>query len=211
MAHTVPSLPYAYSALEPHIDALTMEIHLTKHHAAHVKNLNAALEKHPDLQRKTVAELLLNINTVPQGIRTAVRNNGGGHANHSMFWTIMAPKTGGPATGRIAEELNQVFGGFAQFQQKFIDAGTKHFGSGWVWLAGKLDGKIEIVTTPNQDNPFLQGLYPIMGNDLWEHAYYLKYQNRRADYLKAWWDVVNWEAVNKRFERFLREEKQTAA
>ncbi|HEV2022756.1 MAG TPA: superoxide dismutase [Terriglobales bacterium] len=211
MAHILPDLPYAFSALEPHIDALTMETHHDKHHAAYVKNLNAALEKHPGLQNKTAEELLHHINTVPEDIRTAVRNNGGGHANHSMFWTIMAPKAGGPAKGKVADAIRDAFGAFDQFQEKFNDAGTKRFGSGWVWLVGNKSGKIEIQSTANQDSPLMEGLFPILGNDVWEHAYYLKYQNRRPDYLKAWWNVVNWETVNKRFEEFQRHSKATAA
>ena len=207
MAHTLPDLPYAFSALEPHIDALTMETHHDKHHAAYVKNLNAALEKHPELQTKSVEELLRGINTVPEDIRTAVRNNGGGHANHSMFWKIMAADAGGPAHGAVGAAIEKSFGGFAQFQEKFNDAGTKRFGSGWVWLVGQKGGKIEILSTANQDSPLMEGLYPILGNDVWEHAYYLKYQNRRPDYLKAWWNVVNWEAVNQRFEEFQRQGK----
>ena len=202
MAHTLPDLPYAFSALEPHIDALTMETHHDKHHAAYVKNLNAALEKHPELQTQSVEELLRSINTVPEDIRTAVRNNGGGHANHSMFWTIMAPQAGGPADGKVGEAIEKSFGSYAQFQEQFNDAGTKRFGSGWVWLVGQKGGKIEILSTANQDSPLMEGLYPILGNDVWEHAYYLKYQNRRPDYLKAWWNVVNWEAVNQRFEEY---------
>ncbi|MBZ5648263.1 MAG: superoxide dismutase [Acidobacteriia bacterium] len=211
MAHTLPELPYAFSALEPHIDAKTMEIHHDKHHAAYVNNLNAALEKHPELQKETVEELLRNLNSVPEDIRTAVRNNAGGHSNHSMFWTIMAPQAGGPASGRVADAVKETFGEFGQFQEKFNDAGAKRFGSGWVWLVGNKSGKIEIISTANQDSPLMDGLFPIMGNDVWEHAYYLKYQNRRPDYLKAWWSVVNWEAVNKRFEEFLRQAKQAAA
>jgi Fe-Mn family superoxide dismutase len=207
MAHTLPDLPYAFSALEPHIDALTMETHHDKHHAAYVKNLNAALEKHPELQSKPVEDLLRNINTVPEDIRTAVRNNGGGHANHSMFWTIMGPEKGGPAHGKVGEAIEKTFGNYAQFQEKFNDAGGKRFGSGWVWLVGNKGGKIEILSTANQDSPLMEGLYPIMGNDVWEHAYYLKYQNRRPDYLKAWWNVVNWETVNKRYEEFLKKAK----
>ena len=202
MAHTLPDLPYAFSALEPYIDALTMETHHDKHHAAYVKNLNAALEKHPELQTQSVEELLRSINTVPEDIRTAVRNNGGGHANHSMFWTIMAPEAGGPADGKVGEAIEKSFGSYAQFQEQFNDAGTKRFGSGWVWLVGQKGGKIEILSTANQDSPLMEGLYPILGNDVWEHAYYLKYQNRRPDYLKAWWNVVNWEAVNQRFEEY---------
>ncbi len=211
MLHTLPDLPYAHSALEPHIDARTMEIHHGQHHAGYVKNLNAALEKHPDLQKKSVEELLRHLPTVPEDIRTAVRNNAGGHANHSMFWTILAPKTGGPPSGRLGDAVKQAFGGVDHFQQKFIDAGTRHFGSGWVWLVGNRNGRLEIITTPNQDSPFMQNLHPILGNDLWEHAYYLKYLNRRADYLQAWWNAVNWEAVNKRYEEFLRQTKRAAA
>jgi Fe-Mn family superoxide dismutase len=207
MAHTLPDLPYAFSALEPHIDALTMETHHDKHHAAYVKNLNAALEKHPDLQGKSVEDLLRNINAVPEDIRTAVRNNGGGHANHSMFWNIMAPDKGGPAHGAVGTAIEKSFGGFAQFQEKFNDAGGKRFGSGWVWLVGQKGGKLEILSTANQDSPLMEGQFPIMGNDVWEHAYYLKYQNRRPDYLKAWWNVVNWEAVNKRYEEYLTKAK----
>ena len=207
MAHTLPDLPYAFSALEPHIDALTMETHHDKHHAAYVKNLNAALEKHPELQAKSVEELLRGINTVPEDIRTAVRNNGGGHANHSMFWSIMAPDAGGPANGKVGEAIENSFGSYAQFQEKFNDAGAKRFGSGWVWLVGHKGGKIEILSTANQDSPLMEGLYPILGNDVWEHAYYLKYQNRRPDYLKAWWNVVNWETVNKRYAEFLGKAK----
>jgi len=211
MAFTVPALPYDFGALEPHIDAKTMEIHHDKHHGAYVTNLNNALEKHPDLQKKSVEELLRNLNSVPEDIRTAVRNNGGGHSNHSMFWTIMAPKAGGPANGKVGDVLNSTFGGFSQFQEKFNEAGGKRFGSGWVWLVGNNSGKVEIISTANQDSPLIEGLYPIMGNDVWEHAYYLKYQNRRPEYLKAWWNVVNWEAVNKRYEDFLKHAKQVAA
>ena len=211
MVHTLPELPYSISALEPHIDALTMETHHDKHHGTYVKNLNAALEKHPQLQSKTVDELLIGLNSVPEEIRAAVRNNGGGHANHSMFWTIMAPKAGGPANGKIAEAIQNAFGGFREFHERFNDAGAKRFGSGWVWLVGNPSGKIEILSTANQDNPLLEGLFPILGNDVWEHAYYLKYQNRRPDYLKAWWNVVNWKAVNKRFEEFLKQVKPAAA
>ncbi len=211
MAHTLPNLPYDFAALEPHIDAKTMEIHHDKHHGAYVTNLNAALEKHTDLQKKSVEELLRNLNSVPEDIRTAVRNNAGGHANHSMYWVIMAPKAGGPASGKVADAIKDVFGDFSKFQEKFNDAGAKRFGSGWVWLVGNQSGKLEIISTANQDSPLIEGLYPIMGNDVWEHAYYLKYQNRRPEYLKAWWNVVNWEAVNKRFDEYLRSAKQVAA
>jgi Fe-Mn family superoxide dismutase len=202
MAYQLPPLPYDYSALEPTIDTQTMQLHHDKHHAAYVTNANGALEKHPDLEKKfpTVEDLLRNINQVPEDVRTVLRNNAGGHANHSMFWKIMQPKGGGPATGPVSEAISKAFGGFDQFVEQFNTAGTKQFGSGWVWLARGADRKLQIITTPNQDSPFLQGLYPVMGNDVWEHAYYLKYQNRRADYLKAWWNVVNWKEINKRFE-----------
>jgi Fe-Mn family superoxide dismutase len=202
MAYQVPPLPYDYSALEPTIDTQTMQLHHDKHHGAYVTNANAALEKHPDLEKKfpTAEDLLRNINQVPEDVRTALRNNAGGHSNHSMFWKIMQPKGGGPATGPVSEAITKAFGSFDQFVEQFNTAGTKQFGSGWVWLVRGADHKLQIITTPNQDSPFMQGLYPVMGNDVWEHAYYLKYQNRRADYLKAWWNVVNWKEINKRFE-----------
>jgi Fe-Mn family superoxide dismutase len=202
MAYQLPPLPYDYSALEPTIDTQTMQLHHDKHHAAYVTNANGALEKHPDLEKKfpTVEDLLRNINQVPEDVRTVLRNNAGGHANHTMFWAIMQPKGGGPASGPVSEAINKAFGSFDQFVEQFNTAGTKVFGSGWVWLARGADRKLQIITTPNQDSPFMQGLYPVMGNDVWEHAYYLKYQNRRADYLKAWWNVVNWKEINKRFE-----------
>jgi len=202
MAHELPALPYDYSALEPTIDAQTMKLHHDMHHAAYVKNLNAALEKHPDLQSKNVAELLRDLNSVPEDIRTAVRNNGGGHLNHSMFWKIMKPQGGGDPTGAIGKIIQDSFGNFNDFKTKFNDAGTKQFGSGWVWLAGKQGGGYQILTTANQDNPISQGLFPIFGNDVWEHAYYLKYNNRRPEYLAAWWNVVNWDEINKRIEMF---------
>ena len=202
MAYTLPPLPYPSDALEPHIDKQTMEIHHGKHHNAYVTNLNAALEKHPELQSKSVEDLLKSINTVPEDIRTAVRNNGGGHMNHTMFWKIMKPQGGGDPTGAIAELINKTFGNFNDFKTKFNDAGAKQFGSGWVWLAGKKGGEVQVISTPNQDNPISQGLYPIFGNDVWEHAYYLKYNNRRPEYLAAWWNVVNWDEVNRRYEAF---------
>jgi len=202
MAHELPALPYDYSALEPFIDAQTMKLHHDMHHGAYVKNLNAALEKHPDLQSKNVAELLRDLNSVPEDIRTTVRNNGGGHLNHSMFWKIMKPKGGGDPVGAIGKIIQDSFGNFNDFKTKFNDTGAKQFGSGWVWLAGKQDGSYQIISTPNQDNPISQGLFPIMGNDVWEHAYYLKYNNRRPEYLAAWWNVVNWEEINKRVEMF---------
>ena len=200
MAHSLPPLPYDYSALEPHIDAQTMTLHHDKHHAAYVNNLNAALEKHPQLGSKSVEDLLRDVNSVPEDIRTAVRNNGGGHMNHTMFWQIMKPKGGGPPSGRIAEEIKKTFGSFEDFQKQFNDAGTKRFGSGWVWLVRSKAGKLEVISTANQDNPIIDGHHAILGNDVWEHAYYLKYQNRRPEYLAAWWNVVNWDEINKRFK-----------
>ena len=213
MAYQVPPLPYDYSALEPSIDTQTMQLHHDKHHAAYVTNANAALEKHPDLEKKfpTAEELLRNINQVPEDVRTALRNNAGGHANHSMFWNIMQPKGGGPAAGPVSEAITKAFGSFDQFVEQFNTAGTKQFGSGWVWLVRSADHKLQVISTPNQDSPLMQGLYPIMGNDVWEHAYYLKYQNRRADYLKAWWNVVNWKEINKRFEESERALKKAVA
>ncbi len=199
MAFEVPALPYAYEALEPHIDSQTMHLHHDKHHQAYVTNLNAALEKAPELQGTSAEDILRNLNSVPEAVRTAVRNNGGGHVNHSMFWAIMGPNAGGPPTGAIADAIKSTFGDFAQFQEKFNDAGLKQFGSGWAWLVLG-NGGLQVISTPNQDSPLSQGLHPIMGNDVWEHAYYLKYQNRRAEYLKAWWNVVNWAEVNKRYE-----------
>jgi superoxide dismutase, Fe-Mn family len=198
MAIEVPALPYAYEALEPYIDSQTMHLHHDKHHQAYVDNFKAALEKAPELKDKSPEDILRNIQAVPETVRTAVQNNGGGHVNHSMFWAIMGPNAGGNPTGAIGDAIKQTFGDFAQFQEKFNDAGVKRFGSGWAWLVqGK--GGLEIISTANQDSPLMQGSYPIMGNDVWEHAYYLKYQNRRAEYLKAWWNVVNWDEVNKRF------------
>jgi Fe-Mn family superoxide dismutase len=202
MAHELPSLPYAYNALEPFIDEKTMHLHHDMHHGAYVKNLNAALEKHPNLQSKRPEDLLRDLNAVPEDIRAAVRNNGGGHVNHTMFWKIMKPKGGGDPTGEIGRALSKAFGPFQEFQQKFNDAGLKQFGSGWVWVAGNAKGELQIVTTPNQDNPISQGLYPVFGNDVWEHAYYLKYNNRRGEYLEAWWNVVNWEEINQRYAAF---------
>ena len=200
MAYQVPPLPYDYSALEPYIDAQTMTLHHDKHHGAYVSNLNAAIEKHPQLASKSVEDLLRDINSVPEDIRTAVRNNGGGHMNHSMFWQIMKPKGGGPPSGRVGEEIKKTFGSFEDFQKQFNDTGTKRFGSGWVWLVRSKAGKLEVISTANQDNPIMDGHHAIMGNDVWEHAYYLKYQNRRPEYLAAWWNVVNWDEINKRFK-----------
>jgi superoxide dismutase, Fe-Mn family len=200
MAHELPKLAYPFEALEPHIDTTTMQIHHGKHHAAYVTNLNAALEKHPALQGRGVADLLKTIATVPEDIRTAVRNNGGGHVNHTMFWEIMGPGAGGAPTGAIADAIKSTFGSFDAFKDQLSKAGMGRFGSGWAWLVEK-DGKLSIESTANQDNPLMDGKWPIMGVDVWEHAYYLKYQNRRADYLAAWWNVVNWAAVNKRLSK----------
>ena len=200
MAHQLPPLPYDFGALEPHIDAQTMQIHHDKHHGTYVTNLNAAVEKHAELGSKSAEDLIKNLNAVPEDVRAAVRNNGGGHVNHSMFWQIMAAKAGGEPSGKVGDAIKQTFGSFAEFQTKFNDAGTKRFGSGWVWLVRTKDGKLDIISTTNQDNPIMEGHWPIMGNDVWEHAYYLKYKNVRADYLKAWWNVVNWKEVEKRFK-----------
>ncbi|MBF2066554.1 MAG: superoxide dismutase [Calothrix sp. C42_A2020_038] len=196
---TLPPLPYAYDALEPHIDAETMRFHHDKHHAAYVNNLNKALDKHPQLKNRTVDQLLRNLDSIPADIRNTVRNNGGGHINHTMFWEIMKPQGGGEPTGALASAINQYFGSFANFRAKFNEEGGKRFGSGWVWLVRNKDGKLEVVSTANQDTPISAGKFPIMGNDVWEHAYYLKYQNKRADYLEAWWNVLNWEEISKRF------------
>lgn len=200
MAHEVPPLTYDYSALEPYIDTQTMQLHHDKHHAAYVTNLNAALEKHSELAGKPVEDLLRNINSVPEDIRTAVRNHGGGHANHTMFWNIMKPNGGGDPNGDIADLIKGTFNGFDNFKTKFNETGAKQFGSGWVWLVRAAKGEFKIISTANQDSPLINGEYPIFGNDVWEHAYYLKYQNRRPEYLSAWWNVVNWEAINKRLK-----------
>jgi len=200
MPFSLPPLPYATDALEPHIDKMTMEIHHGKHHNAYVTNLNKALESAPNLAGKTVEELLANnCAIVPDNIKTAVRNNGGGHVNHSMFWTIMGPKAGGPPTGALADAIKSAFGGFDQFKEKVNAAGATRFGSGWAWLIKDGSGKLDVISTANQDSPIMEGRFPVMGIDVWEHAYYLKYQNRRPDYLGAWWNVVNWAEVAKRF------------
>jgi Fe-Mn family superoxide dismutase len=197
MAHELPKLPYDFAALEPDIDTQTMQIHHGKHHQAYVTNLNAALEKAPELANKSIEELCRGINTVPEAIRTAVRNNGGGHWNHSMFWKWMAPKAGGAPTGKAGDAINSSFGSFDKFKEEWGKAAVGRFGSGWVWLLND-GGKLTITSTPNQDNPLMEGKKaPILGLDVWEHAYYLKYQNRRPDYVAAWWNVVNWEEVNK--------------
>jgi len=199
MAHELPKLPYAYDALEPHIDARTMEIHHMKHHQGYVNNLNAALEKAPNLQKTSLEELLRGIATVPEAIRTAVRNHGGGHANHTLFWQVMAPKAGGAPTGKLADALTKTFGGVDAFKEQFGAAAGSRFGSGWAWLVVH-DGKLAVESTANQDSPIMDGKTPILGLDVWEHAYYLHYQNRRADYIKAWWNVVNWPEVARRFD-----------
>jgi Fe-Mn family superoxide dismutase len=199
MAFTLPKLPYEFNALEPHIDARTMEIHHDKHHQAYVNNLNAAIEKHPELANKSIDDLIKDLNAVPEDIRTAVRNNGGGHWNHSMFWEIMGPKAGGEPSGALAEAIRKAFGDFKTFKEKLAAAGVGQFGSGWAWLVKDKGGAISVVSTPNQDNPLSNGMTPILGVDVWEHAYYLNYQNRRPDYIAAWWNVVNWDAVSKRF------------
>jgi Fe-Mn family superoxide dismutase len=200
MPFTLPALPYATDALEPYIDKMTMEIHHGKHHNAYVTNLNKALESAPELAGLTIEELLANnCAAVPESIRTAVRNNGGGHINHSMFWQIMGPNAGGEPTGPLADAIASSFGSFAAFKEKLQAAGAARFGSGWAWLVGS-GGKLEVISTPNQDSPVMEGKTPILGVDVWEHAYYLKYQNRRPDYLAAWWSVVNWTEVSKRFQ-----------
>lgn len=196
----LPPLPYDYDALEEVIDAETMKLHHDKHHAAYVNNLNEALEDYPQLRRLSLERLLQNLDRVPAAIRTAVRNNGGGHYNHSMFWQIMSPEGGGQPAGPLAQEIQQTFGSFDAFKKQFNEAGAKRFGSGWVWLVRNQDGKLAITSTPNQDSPIMVGSYPILGNDVWEHAYYLKYRNRRADYLEAWWRVVNWPEVSRRYQ-----------
>jgi Fe-Mn family superoxide dismutase len=199
MAFTLPPLPYGYDALEPNIDARTMEIHHTKHHQGYVNNLNAAIEKAPELQNKSLDELLKNLSAVPEKVRTAVRNNAGGHWNHSMFWAIMAPNAGGEPTGDLANAIKKSFGDFSKFKEQFNAAASGRFGSGWAWLVSNGSDGLSIESTPNQDNPVMEGRSPILGVDVWEHAYYLKYQNRRADYLAAWWNTVNWPEVAKRY------------
>jgi Fe-Mn family superoxide dismutase len=199
MAHELPPLPYAYNALEPHIDARTMEIHHTKHHQAYITKLNEALDQAPALKQKSLEELLRGIQQVPEAIRGAVRNHGGGHANHTLFWQIMAPKGGGKPSGRLADAINAAFGSFDGFKQQFAAAAAGRFGSGWAWLLIQ-SGKLVIESTANQDSPLMEGKTPVLGLDVWEHAYYLLYQNRRPDYINAWWHVVNWSEVARRFE-----------
>ncbi len=200
MPFTLPPLPYAFDALEPHIDARTMEIHHDKHHAAYVTNVNKAIEPVSGLGNLSVEQLLADhCAAVPENIRTAVRNNGGGHVNHTMFWQIMAPHAGGQPSGQVAEAIHSTFGGFDKLKELFDQAAMTRFGSGWAWLVKNANGKLEITSTANQDSPIMEGKYPVMGLDVWEHAYYLKYQNRRAEYVSAWWSVVNWPEVDKRF------------
>ena len=198
MAFEVPALPYAYDALEPHIDEATMHLHHDKHHQAYVTNLNAALDKHPELAGKSPEELIKDLDAIPEDIKAAVRNNGGGHVNHTMFWEIMGPN-GGQPTGPLLEAINSTFGSVDALKTAVNDAGVKRFGSGWTWLVKSADGKLAVVSTANQDNPMSEGHTPLLGNDVWEHAYYLKYNNRRPEYLAAWWNTVNWDAVSKRY------------
>lgn len=199
MAFELPTLSYAYQALEPNIDAMTMEIHHSKHHAGYVNNLNAALETYPDLSKKSLTDLVSDPESIPEDIRTAVRNNGGGHYNHSIFWTIMSPGGGGSPKGSLSSAIDQTFGSFDSFKETFSKAAVTRFGSGWAWLGVK-DMKLAVLSMPNQDSPLIAGLTPILGIDVWEHAYYLKYQNRRAEYVSNWWNVVNWDEVARRFE-----------
>jgi len=196
----LPPLPYEYGALAKAIDAETMKLHHDRHHASYVENLNEALKQQSNLQNPSVEALLRDLNSVPEAIGTTVQNNGGGHLNHTIFWQIMSPNGGGQPTGAVAEAINQTFGSFENFRKQFNEAGGGRFGSGWVWLVRNSQGQLQITTTPNQDNPITEGFYPILGNDVWEHAYYLRYQNRRAEYLTNWWNVVNWEEVNRRFQ-----------
>ena len=199
MAYELPPLPYPFNALEPHIDAKTMEIHHDKHHQAYITNANNALKDHPDLAAKPVDELIANLSQVPESIRTVVRNNAGGHSNHSFFWKIMAPNAGGAPKGKLAEAITATFGSVDAFKEKFQAAGASRFGSGWAWLVVNKEGKLEITSTPNQDSPIMEGLKPVIGIDVWEHSYYLLYQNKRPDYLKAWWNVVSWDQAEKNF------------
>ncbi|CAM3559190.1 MULTISPECIES: superoxide dismutase [Saccharibacillus] len=200
MAFELPALPYSNDALEPHIDAQTMEIHHDRHHNTYVTNLNAALESAPELQSKSLEELIGDLDSVPESIRTAVRNNGGGHHNHSLFWTVIGPNGGGAPSGALAEAIDSDLGGFDKFKEDFAKAATTRFGSGWAWLVVGKDGKLAVTSTPNQDSPLFEGLTPILGLDVWEHAYYLKFQNKRPDYISTFWNVVNWDEVSKRFE-----------
>jgi Fe-Mn family superoxide dismutase len=199
MAFELPALPYAHDALEPHIDTQTMQIHHGKHHQAYVTNLNKALESAPEWAGKSIEEIVTNLDKLPEGIRMAVRNNGGGHVNHTFFWQIMGPGKGGAPSGALADAIASTFGSFDAFKEKFATAGATRFGSGWAWLVKDASGKLEVMSTPNQDTPLSDGKTPLLGCDVWEHAYYLKYQNRRPDYMAAWWNVVNWDEVARRF------------
>jgi len=199
MPYELPKLAYPFNALEPHIDARTMEIHLTKHHAAYISNVNGALEHSPDLAKKSVEDLIRNLDAVPEAMRTTVRNNGGGHANHSLFWTLMGPGKGGQPKGELLTAINGAFGSFDKFKEAFQNAGKSRFGSGWAWLTLS-GGKLEVTSSANQDSPIMEGKKPILGIDVWEHAYYLNYQNRRAGYITAWWNVVNWDKVSELFK-----------
>ena len=200
MAHELPALPYPANALEPYIDEQTMNIHHDRHHNTYVTNLNAALESAPALQNKSVEELISDLGSVPENIRTAVRNNGGGHANHSLFWTVIGPGGGAAPSGAVASAIDSDLGGFDKFKEEFTKAATTRFGSGWAWLVVGKDGKLAVTSTPNQDNPLSEGQTPILGLDVWEHAYYLKYQNKRPDYIAAFWNIINWDEVNRRYE-----------
>ena len=204
MAFTLPPLPYDYSALEPHIDTQTMQIHHDKHHNAYVTNLNAALESHPNIASQSIEDILRNIGDVPEAARQAVINNGGGHANHTLFWEIMGPNGGGEPTGALGEAITKAFGSFADFKAKVNDAGVKRFGSGWSWLVLDKSGNLQVLSTANQDSPLMQGQTPLLGVDVWEHAYYLKYQNRRPDYLKAFQNVINWDFVSERYSKLAK-------
>ena len=201
MAFEVPALPYAYDALEPHIDEATMHLHHDKHHQAYVTNLNAALDKHPELAGKSPEELIKDLSAIPEDIKAAVRNNGGGHVNHTMFWEIMGPGGGGEPTGPLLDAINSAFGSVEALKAAVNDAGVKRFGSGWTWLVKSADGTLAVVSTANQDNPMSDGHTPLLGNDVWEHAYYLKYNNRRPEYLAAWWNTINWDAVNENYAK----------
>ncbi len=204
MAFELPELRYSYDDLEPYIDATTMEIHHTKHHGSYVKNLNAALEKYPEWASKSIEDILKDLDNIPADIRTTVRNNGGGHYNHSLFWTIMGPNGGGKPSGKLAESIDKTFGSFDKFKEEFSNAAATRFGSGWAWMVLDNYGHLSILSTPNQDNPIMYSLKPVLGLDVWEHAYYLKYQNRRPEYIQAWWNIVNWEEVGKRYEMLLK-------
>ncbi len=199
MTFELPKLPYEYSDLEPYIDAKTMEIHYSKHHQTYVNNLNNALKDFPDLIDKPVEDLLKGLNHLPEQVKTSVRNNGGGHFNHSMFWKLMKKEGGGDSSGKISSEINSTFGTFDKFKEEFTKAALGRFGSGWTWLVSNKEGKLQVLSTPNQDNPLTDGFRPILGLDVWEHAYYLLYQNRRADYISAWWNIINWDQVNENF------------